>query len=163
MTSEPTCYKRQCRWNVGVMRPDRKEVEEVIRSAIAGDPDYAIAHYDLGWILARTAGRHKAALASFKRALALDKDLPWAYYSIACIYALWGQKKPALAFFEKALQKGLDDRAHIEGDSDLDALRNDTRFLALMERDGKYGIDTGAVYGGPLTCTVLREMSVYQT
>jgi superkiller protein 3 len=111
-----------------------EEAEEAFRRAIEVDAQYPLGHYDLGWILAKTESRQKEALASFKRALALDEDLPWAYYSIACIYALWGRKKAALAFFEKALQKGLDDRAHIDGDSDLDGLRNDPKFRDLMER-----------------------------
>jgi hypothetical protein len=40
----------------------------------------------------------------------------------------------ALHFFEKALQKGYRNKAHIEKDSDLDSLRDDSKFRELMAR-----------------------------
>jgi serine/threonine protein phosphatase 1 len=38
-----------------------------------------------------------------------------------------------------------------------------TPFGKAMRRNGKYGIDTGAVFGGPLTCIALPGLRLYQS
>ena len=110
------------------------EAMEAIRAAIAVDDSYALAHYDLGTVLARMKGQNAAALRSFKRSLDLDKNLLWAYYAIGCIYAKQGKKKSALRFLGKAFQKGFRDMAHLEQDSDWEGLREDPDFQALTAK-----------------------------
>jgi len=110
------------------------EAMEAIRAAIAADENYALAHYDLGTVLAQMKGQDAAALRAFKRSLELDKNLFWAYYSIGCIYAKQGKKKSALRFLGKAFQKGFRDMAHLEQDSDWEGLREDPDFQALTAK-----------------------------
>lgn len=110
------------------------EAEKVLRDAITIDKNYALAHYDLGVVLARVKGQEVEALKSFKRAIAHDPSLYWGYYSIACLYTLMDKKKLALQFLEKAFQKGFSDISHMEKDRDLDNLRDDPRFSELKDK-----------------------------
>jgi len=69
----------------------------------------------------------------------------WAFlggnidYDLACIYALAGEKEPALAHLEKSVQAGYDDYSNIKQDSDLALLRSDERFGRLVEEVRKRG------------------------
>jgi tetratricopeptide (TPR) repeat protein len=110
------------------------EAMEAIRAAIAVDDNYALAHYDLGTVLAQMKGQDAAALRSFKRSLDLDKNLFWAYYAIGCIYAKQGKKKSALRFLGKAFQKGFRDMAHLEQDSDWEGLKENPEFQQLKAK-----------------------------
>jgi hypothetical protein len=55
-------------------------------------------------------------------------------YNVACTYALLGESEHSLELLEKAVSLGWGDRAWLETDSDLDSLRSEPRFKALLER-----------------------------
>ena len=56
------------------------------------------------------------------------------YYNLACIYSLQNQKKKAVNVFEIAVNVyGYPDYSHAKQDTDLDNIRTDKRFIALME------------------------------
>jgi tetratricopeptide (TPR) repeat protein len=118
-----------------------KEAEDYLKRALEIDPNYAIGYYDLGLTLAQQRTRDKEAKALFVKAIKLDPDMAWAYYSIACIDALLGKREAALKYFEIALEKDLDNKKHIDEDTDLDSIRKDARFVKLMKQyfGGKKG------------------------
>ena len=82
----------------------------------------------------KTKGWQKEAVSCFERAIELDPEMEWAYYSLACYYALQGKKKDALKLFRISLEKGLRDKDHINSDSDLDSLRDGPEFKKLMKQ-----------------------------
>lgn len=107
-------------------------------TAIEVDPKYSLVHYDLGNLQAMT-GKREEAISSFEKYLSMQPSadnhmIAWAAYSIACIHALEGRTKEALGFFKQALEKGLRELKHINEDTDLDQLRDDPRFIKLMEK-----------------------------
>jgi tetratricopeptide (TPR) repeat protein len=108
------------------------EAEAFLRRAVKIDPNYAMGYYDLGVILAKLRTRDRAARRCFSKAIQLDPNLGWAYYSIACLDALAGRRNKALANLKTALEKGVDDRKHIEQDSDFDSLRGDAIYRRLI-------------------------------
>ena len=55
-------------------------------------------------------------------------------YNVACAYSNMRLIDEAIACLEKAVQNGFGHREWFENDSDLDPLRNDERFQALMKR-----------------------------
>jgi hypothetical protein len=50
------------------------------------------------------------------------------------VYAIEGRKEDALRCLEEAIDKGYGHREWIEHDSDLNSLRSDNRFKALLDR-----------------------------
>ncbi|MDR2126833.1 MAG: transglutaminase domain-containing protein [Prevotellaceae bacterium] len=56
------------------------------------------------------------------------------YYNLACIYSLQNRKKEATDAFEKSIKDwGYINYSHAKTDSDLDNIRNDKRFIELMQ------------------------------
>jgi hypothetical protein len=50
------------------------------------------------------------------------------------VYALQGQAELAIDCLEKAIHNGFGHKQWIEHDSDLDGLRNNSRFQALIQK-----------------------------
>jgi TolB-like protein/cytochrome c-type biogenesis protein CcmH/NrfG len=79
-------------------------------------------------------GEHETGLDWARRALALDPDDPMVVYNVACIYALAGRAAEALDCIERAVDAGLTQRGWLEHDSNLDLIRKEPRFQALLKR-----------------------------
>ncbi len=69
-----------------------------------------------------------------KRALGPDEKEPVVLYNVACFYSMKGDHNRALELLERAVENGWGDRAWLETDCDLDALRDDKRFTALLDK-----------------------------
>jgi adenylate cyclase len=55
-------------------------------------------------------------------------------YNAACVYALLGMTEEALNCVEKAYEAGLTLRGWYENDSNLNSIREEPRFKAVMEK-----------------------------
>ncbi len=66
-------------------------------------------------------------------ALAVSGEDPMLLYNLGCIYSMLGAIGQALDCLEKAAASGLTQKSWYEHDSNLDPLRNEARFLRLME------------------------------
>jgi adenylate cyclase len=97
------------------------------------NPDDVRALY-LGGIALAQVGERERALEWADRALALDADDSGVLYNVACVQALCDNKDRALASLEKAIQNGFGHREWLENDSDLESLRGEPRFQALLRR-----------------------------
>lgn len=56
-----------------------------------------------------------------------------AHYTLACTYALCGQKTPALDHLGRAIEAGYTNYSHLIADPDLEIIRGEPRFAALAE------------------------------
>ena len=125
-------------WNlVGNAHSELKqwdEAQKMTEKAIALNPQYCLAYYDLGCIIAKTKGRENEAMKLFKHANSLDKHEFLPCYAISCIYALQNKKKSALNFLRQAIQRGFKDREVLDNDHDLDALRDDDEFQKIIKK-----------------------------
>lgn len=70
--------------------------------------------------------------------VAADPENNGPYYDKACLLSRMGKVKDAIAALRVSLEKGYRSFAHIENDDDLDAIRNQPDFIALIsEYKGK--------------------------
>jgi hypothetical protein len=81
------------------------------------------------WRMRNDLGR---ALEWYKRALVVDPDFGDAYYNMACVYALQGQKELALRYLQIAALNGYATGDGIDADPDLESLRTDPAYRALV-------------------------------
>ena len=75
-----------------------------------------------------------AALGWYKKALAVDPDFGDAYYNMACVYALQGERTLALRYLQIAAMNGYATAEGVDGDSDLASLRGTREYRALRDR-----------------------------
>jgi serine/threonine protein kinase/tetratricopeptide (TPR) repeat protein len=97
------------------------------------NPDDARA-LNLGAGIWSNLGQTEKALEWANRSLEIDREDPQLLYNVACVYAIEGMKEDALQCLERAIDKGYGHLEWMEHDSDLNSLRNDKRFKALLER-----------------------------
>jgi serine/threonine protein kinase/tetratricopeptide (TPR) repeat protein len=97
------------------------------------NPDDARA-LNLGAGIWSNLGQTEKALEWAKRSLEMDREDPQLLYNVACVYAVEGMKEDALQCLERAIDKGYGHLEWMEHDSDLNSLRTDKRFKALLER-----------------------------
>ena len=71
------------------------------------------------------------------RALAIDPDDPSVLYNVACTYALLGEADRAIDCLEKSITSGMGQKEWIENDPDLNSLRGNPRFQALIKGMGE--------------------------
>lgn len=65
---------------------------------------------------------------NYKQALAS------AYYNFACTYALVGNKTNALDCLDKSVDNGFFNYSHMMGDTDLNSLRSEKKFVTITEK-----------------------------
>ncbi|CAN5567876.1 hypothetical protein BH18ACI1_BH18ACI1_07830 [soil metagenome] len=84
----------------------------------------ATAHYN--------AKNYRRAIDVYQKVSELGGISPAnAAYNIACNYALLGEKEQALNWLEKSLDLGFPDLPHVQTDTDLQVLHDDSRFKKL--------------------------------
>ncbi|MCA1619013.1 MAG: protein kinase [Acidobacteria bacterium] len=88
-------------------------------------------------VLAASAGRRRTAEEKIKAAVERGEGFGHFHhtaYHIACAYALMGESAQAVVWLEKAAEGGFPCYPLFERDSNLDGLRQDARFAALLAK-----------------------------
>ncbi len=89
-------------------------------------------------MLLNRAGRREASAAAYRRLLAVSekpppwRDLPLVLYNLACLASMGGEKARAVEWLERAVRAGYQDRAWIELDQELDAIRGEEGYRKLL-------------------------------
>ncbi len=96
-------------------------------------PDDARALY-LGSGALMATGDAVRATEWAERALEAAPDEPSVLYNVGCMYSMMGNKERAIALVDEAVRKGFGYRAWLEQDGDLDPIRDDPRFKAILAR-----------------------------
>jgi len=113
----------------------RQRALRTIEKHLELHPDDARALY-LGAAGLFQVGQRERALEWARRALSVDPDDPMVLYNVACSYALLGLTEEAIACLEKVMAQSSSGSLHkvwAEQDSDLDSLRSNPRFQALLK------------------------------
>jgi adenylate cyclase len=96
-------------------------------------PDDVRARY-LGANALVALGERAKGLQWARAAQALDPDEPMLLYNVGCIFAMAGQGEEALDCLERAARsEGIAQREWFENDSNLDSLREEPRFQAILD------------------------------
>jgi tetratricopeptide (TPR) repeat protein len=107
---------------------DPKPIDELLRRAIAADPNLAEAHLQLGNLTA-DQGKFAAAIPDYQRALELNSALADAHYRLGQAYVRTSQKDKAQEQFQVYQQLRAQHLA------DLDKQRADIRQFVYSEKD----------------------------
>ena len=78
------------------------------------------------------AGNYAEAAAQGRELLAGDPPYADLFYNVACCESLAGQKDEAIAHLRRAIELSERSRAFLDGDSDLDPIREDPGFKQLL-------------------------------
>jgi adenylate cyclase len=99
------------------------------------DPSH-IRALALGANALASLGERDRALEWIRRAVAVAADGSdvTLTYNAACLYAQLGEKEAALDLLESNIARGLGKRDWVEHDPDLDSLRGEPRFRALLAK-----------------------------
>jgi len=128
----PTSHPPQ--GSVIAMLAERSQVdfELAFFAGILGEvPDYAdVLQAHSGNLTAK--GLVKEGLAVDRALVTLRPDDPDARYNLACRYALLKQPDLAVATLREAVELGYRDFRYMIQDRDLEAVRKDPRFRALL-------------------------------
>jgi adenylate cyclase len=104
---------------------------QLIEKHIDSHPDDPRALYLGAGILARL-GEHTRSYDWARRALAIDPEETSILYNVGCVYALLGRSEDALSCLGKVMEHGTFFKNWAAKDSDLDSVRSDPRFQALI-------------------------------
>ncbi len=106
---------------------------QVVEKHLELNPDDARALY-LGAGALVQLGERERSLEWAKRAYAIDPSDSGVLYNVACVNALHGNVEDAMACLSRAIENGFGHKEWLEHDSDLDSLRGDPRFEALLKK-----------------------------
>jgi len=77
-------------------------------------------------------GETEKAVDYADRSLAIDPDDAMLLYNVCCTYTLLGRTDDAIGCLERAVDKGFGHKEWLDHDPDLNALRDNPRFQAIM-------------------------------
>ncbi|MEK6286964.1 MAG: tetratricopeptide repeat protein [Acidobacteriota bacterium] len=80
------------------------------------------------------ADHYIEAIEAFTRSISLRHRQATCMYNVACGYSLLNDKDNALFWLERSLAVGFDRPDLLRDDSDLDPLRSDPRFKAILQK-----------------------------
>jgi tetratricopeptide (TPR) repeat protein len=78
-------------------------------------------------------GRYAEAADAGKAALEAHSEYGDLFYNVACCESLAGRTEDALAHLERAIELSEGFRELARGDSDLDPIRSEPRFVSIVE------------------------------
>jgi adenylate cyclase len=83
---------------------EAEPIDDLVRKALAIDPNDANARYAKGLLLAYIHTRYDEAAVEFERVIAINPSNVGAYFNLGDIYYLTGQEDKAVAVLEKAMR-----------------------------------------------------------
>ncbi|MGD8377594.1 MAG: tetratricopeptide repeat protein, partial [Acidobacteriota bacterium] len=108
-----------------------------LRAILKDHPDYGLAWGNLGVVL-QYQGDLDGAIDAYEHALASDATADTARYNLACAYALKGDADEAFRWLEELQDRGFRGLDALRTDPDLEPLRGDPRFEAVLLRAGAH-------------------------
>lgn len=149
------------RANGELRRGHYEAATRILADVAARDPGNGAAWFRLGYAH-HTAKSYSQAIEAYQKAFTLNWIPETTAYNMACAYARRGETGPAVQWLETALREGFRDARLLETDADLDSIRSDRAFAALMARFEKVAPKAGYTVLRPLlgTWTAFDEAGI---
>jgi TolB-like protein/Flp pilus assembly protein TadD len=115
------------------------EAEEALNALLGFMPGYVLQHPDDGRarmiyaINLASVGREAEAKREGDKAVELSPDDPLMMYNAACLFAKLGDVKRSVKLLGDAIAAGNHNFEWMKRDSDLDSIRSDPEYIALMK------------------------------
>jgi adenylate cyclase len=90
--------------------------------------------WTLGASCLEEIGEHERAIEWIEKAISIAPNDVGVLHNAGCFFAANGEPDRAMDFFEKRLEQGDIYRAWIDNDSDFDSIRDNPRFLKMLEK-----------------------------
>ncbi len=114
-----------------VAQGDYAGAEEVFRARTAANASDGVSWFYLGYAL-HAQGKLEEAVPAHEKAASFRQLASPAGYNAACAHARLGHVDEGITWLQRAIAAGYGDRNTIATDKDLDPLRDDPRFAALL-------------------------------
>ncbi|MFO7674480.1 MAG: tetratricopeptide repeat protein [Lutibacter sp.] len=118
---------------------DKENLQDTVERAILFYPNYlrhhpddSRAHQFYAFTLKRL-GRLEEAKKEMQKGIEQNPNDPIIVYNAACFYALIEDKTAAIENLKKAIGNGFENYNYIKHDPDLNILKNEPEFIALMK------------------------------
>ena len=118
---------------------DKKNLQDTIERAVLFYPTYLMHHPDdsrahqfYAFTLKRL-GRLEEAKKEMHKGIEQNPNDPIIIYNAACFYALIDDKAAAIENLIKAIDNGFENYNYVKHDPDLNSLRKEPDFIALMQ------------------------------
>ena len=111
----------------------RRHGLQVAETRLALNPDDVRALY-MGANALVALGERERGLEWAQRAFVLDPTDAMLLYNLACIYAMAARGEEALDFLARSVEAGMNRLAWLQNDSNLDSIRADARYQAILRR-----------------------------
>jgi hypothetical protein len=118
---------------VRIRAGDMAGAAKILEAVTEREPANAQAWRALGFVCIKLKQLDRA-LASYRKALELAPDTPQALYNVGVVYALKGDRESAFEWLGRAKATRKLDMTQIQVDPDLESLRADARFAALLPK-----------------------------
>jgi len=103
------------------------------REYVGENPTSGRGWFDLGYAL-HFSGLHDEAVGAFEKAAGLEFRPGTSIYNAACANAKLGRTDAAIDALERSVATGAIHYGNLKGDDDLVSLRDDPRFMTLLDQ-----------------------------
>jgi adenylate cyclase len=118
---------------------DKKNLQDCIQKAALFYPSYLMRHpedsraHQFYALTLKRLGRLEEAKEEMDKGIKQNPNDPIIIYNAACFYSMIGEKKISIENIKKAIDNGFGNYEYIKHDPDLNNLRKEPGFIALMK------------------------------
>jgi TolB-like protein/Flp pilus assembly protein TadD len=118
---------------------DKKNLQDCIQKAALFYPSYLLRHpedsraHQFYALTLKRLGRLEEAKEEMNKGIKQNPNDTIIIYNAACFYSMLGDKKIAIENIKKAIDNGFGNYEYIKRDPDLNTLRKEPSFIALMK------------------------------